>query len=75
MNVRWLFCVIELFCIYVELLRMVLIKHKEQEHFLTIVWNKYGTYVRVQGNINKHGKMQSTRLQSCKYKLSPRQRE
>ncbi|CAF3953495.1 unnamed protein product [Rotaria sordida] len=37
----------------VDLLRIVLIKHKENEQLLTMVLNKYWTTVRVQGNINK----------------------
>ncbi|CAF4903702.1 unnamed protein product, partial [Rotaria sp. Silwood1] len=37
----------------VDLLRIVLTKHKENEQLLTMVLNKYWTTARVQGNINK----------------------
>ena len=39
----------------VELLRIVLVKHKEHEPLLNMVLTKYWTTVRVQGNINKVG--------------------
>ncbi|CAF4618176.1 unnamed protein product, partial [Rotaria sp. Silwood2] len=37
----------------VDLLRIVLTKHKENEQLLNMVLNKYWTTIRVQGNINK----------------------